>query len=753
VPSHRRFYVVVLVLALAVGSLATAAQVTAADAFTPSTFDLGKAGPAPFETHGSVTQIWLLGARPGQTLWLTKGNGRVVAQGVADAQGAKIFRDLPTGGGYRVVAKNHGAVVASPSLTVTGMDDAPAADVYQHQPINAGYGYLRTRDGTLLSINVKLPGPPDKGPYPTVIEYSGYSPADPDAPQPSELIASVLGYATVGVNIRGTGCSGGAFQFFEPLQSTDGYDVVETIAAQPWVAFHQVGMVGISYPGITQLFVAQTRPPHLAAIAPLSVIADTARGTLDPGGIFNNGFALSWAQDRQHDAEAAPASGQAWAGRRINAGDTTCADNQRLRGQAPNVLQMIEDNKYWTDKVAAPLAPELFVNKINAPVFLAGAWQDEQTGAYFANLFDDFTGTDHAYFTATNGSHTDPLSPWIFQRWYEFLSIYVAHKVPSLPPIAPAILTVIGSQVFGTTDLQLPPDRFAGITDYAQAKALYEHDPRVRILFDNGAGGAPGVPTPRFELDFSKWPVNGTTAKRWYFASGGGLRSEVPPNSATDSYRYDPSHSQATTITGPDINVWTTLPNFNWPANTPGTALAYQTAPLTADTAMVGNGSVDLWLQSTATDTDLQVTLTEVRPDGNETYVQSGWLRASDRALAPNATTLRPVHPFTQDAVRPIPAGKFVTARVELFPFAHVFHKGSRLRVIIDAPGATRPRWQFDALPANGTVINKIGRGAASPSSIVLPVVSGATLPALGLPPCPSLRGQPCRPTAAIPNN
>ena len=49
--------------------------------------------------------------------------------------------------------------------------------------------------------------------------------------------------------MRGTGCSGGAFDFFEQLQSTDGYDAIETIAAQPWVAHHKVGMVGLSYPG------------------------------------------------------------------------------------------------------------------------------------------------------------------------------------------------------------------------------------------------------------------------------------------------------------------------------------------------------------------------------------------------------------------------------------------------------------------------------------------------------------------------
>ena len=104
--------------------------------------------------------------------------------------------------------------------------------------------------------------------------------------------------------MRGTGCSGGAFSFFERLQSLDGYDVIETVARQPWVLGHRVGMIGISYGGISQLFVAATDPPHLAAIAPLSVIDNTAT-TLYPGGILNTGFALPYANARDHDAEAA----------------------------------------------------------------------------------------------------------------------------------------------------------------------------------------------------------------------------------------------------------------------------------------------------------------------------------------------------------------------------------------------------------------------------------------------------------------
>ena len=62
--------------------------------------------------------------------------------------------------------------------------------------------------------------------------------------------------------MRGTGCSGGAFDYFETLQSLDGYDAIETVARQPWVLHNKVGMLGISYGGISQLFVAATRPPQ-----------------------------------------------------------------------------------------------------------------------------------------------------------------------------------------------------------------------------------------------------------------------------------------------------------------------------------------------------------------------------------------------------------------------------------------------------------------------------------------------------------
>lgn len=47
---------------------------------------------------------------------------------------------------------------------------------------------------------------------------------------------------------------GGVFDVFNRAQQVDGYDVVEAVARQPWVRGNKVGMIGLSYSGITQLY-------------------------------------------------------------------------------------------------------------------------------------------------------------------------------------------------------------------------------------------------------------------------------------------------------------------------------------------------------------------------------------------------------------------------------------------------------------------------------------------------------------------
>ncbi len=703
--------------------------------------------PAPpvspeFRVEPGTEQVTVTGAVPGRPFDLLDGDGAVVAATAADDFGAIVFRDLPGGATFRVAADG----VSSDPVTTFVRSDHPAPAFYAEQRLpTGGLGYLTTRDGTTLSAAVWLPGDPAGGPYPTVVEYSGYDPSDPDAAGFADLFTA-LGYAYVGVNMRGTGCSGGSFDYFEYAQSLDGYDAIETVAAQPWVLGNRVGMVGISYPGISQLFVAQTRPPSLAAITPLSVIADTALSTLYPGGILNTGFAVPWAADR---VEQARPEGRPWVSDRITAGDGTCADNQQLRLQSPDLFGLIDANEFWTDDVAAELAPRLFVDQITVPTLLAGTWHDEQTGGHFPTMLDQFTGTDHFYASLTNGLHIDALGPAVLPRLIEFLDLYVAERTPSLA-VARLVAPIAGTGLFGTSDVALPTDdRFSGLT-HAEALAAFESEPPIRVLFEQGAadGFGPRTPIARFEAEFDAWPVPEAEAIAWYLTDDGTLADAPEVAAGESSYLALPDATPPTWFDESSGSIWSVDATYDWQEGGAGTFAAWATVPLSDERVIVGSGSVDLWMASDfltgpAGDTDVEVTISEIRPDGQELYVQSGWLRASRRALDESASTeLRPVHTHRERDAEPLPGAGFELVRVELFPFAHAFRAGSRIRLVVDAPGGQRPLWEFDTISGGEEVT--IAHGGDFRSRVVLPVVDNVDAPD-GYPACDALRGQPCR--------
>ena len=91
-----------------------------------------------------------------------------------------------------------------------------------------------------------------------------------------------------------------------------------------------------------------------------------------------------------------------------------------------------------------------------------------------------------------------------------------------------------------------------------------------------------------------------------------------------------------------------------------------------------------------------------------------------------------------------MPADEFVKVRVAINPVAHVFRKGSKLRLSVAAPGGDRTRWSFESAPPPPDAQVWIARSADHPSSVLLPLATSvkATTKA---PPCPGRRGQPCR--------
>jgi hypothetical protein len=229
-----------------------------------------------------------------------------------------------------------------------------------------------------------------------------------------------------------------------------------------------------------------------------------------------------------------------------------------------------------------------------------------------------------------------------------------------------------------------------------------------------------------------------------YFGANGKLGRKRPHGKKMDSYRPDPAARPMSSL--PTGSAWDVIPPYEWLPLVDGTAVAYATPPLKKSLTVVGPGSVDLWLRSSAADSDIQVTLSEIRPDGQETYVQSGYLRASHRKLDDaRSTATHPVQTHLLEDAAPLPAGEFVPVRVELYSVAHVFRKGSRVRVSLEAPGGDRVAWAFDTPPTDGQVVNEIARGGKRASKLVLSVVPTSKDTPTELPPCPSLRGQPCR--------
>jgi predicted acyl esterase len=776
------------------------ARVGATPALTALALCLAAAGSASaFTARGSAEQVDVTGLAANAQVSLLSSSGASVSTQDADALGGVLFRNVKPGGGYRVRVASTGET-SSPVAVHSDASKPWNPQIYTQEIADNGYTYLTTRDGTQLAIDVHpptspagepglpsmfhfptlpIPGVPTASytpPYPTLIEYSGYGYANPAGPENGiAVLANLMGFAVVDVNMRGTGCSGGAYDFFEALQNLDGYDVIETIAHQPWVLGNKVGMLGISYGGISQLFTAQTKPAGLEAIAPLSVIDSTAT-TLYPGGTLNTGFAVAWAEQRQQNAEpASPGHGQAWASKRIEEGDQTCAANQALHGEAANLMEKIKANSTYDPSVADPLDPVTFVHKIDVPTFMACQWEDEQTGGHCADLAEHLSGTPRKWFTFTNGAHVDSLDPYTYDRLYDFLELYVAHQAPIVnAAVVHAAAPVVYQEAMGLpkTDLvTLPSDAIQEQPTYEAALSAFEALPQVHVLFDNGAGTSPtgsntaGDPYPGFEQSFSKFPIPGTKARSWYLGPGGTLNESAPVAEGSDFYTSDANAVPLTDYSSDTGSggLWGNASQWewNWPQPAAGTAVSYVSAPLAASTTAIGAGAVHLWVRSSTPDVDLQATVSEVRPDGDETFVQDGWIRASERKLASTAnnmlkqapSTLQPIPSFLASDVEPMPAGEYVPVVLPLYFEGHAYRAGSRIRVTIAAPNGTEPVWSFgQTQPEGGTAMESIAFSPSMPSSLVLPVVPGVGVPT-GLPPCPSLRNEPCRPYAPLVND
>ena len=573
-----------------------------------------------------------------------------------------------------------------------------AATVHTH-------GYLTTRDGTKLRYDVLRPD--GNARHPVLINYEGYA-AGSDATDNGVSVYSdrllKRGYALVGVSVRGTGCSEGVFDPFALTMGRDGADAVEWAARQPW-SNGRVGMIGISFGAITQLLTAADRPPHLRAIAPDSATSDLYRDVTYPGGVLEYDFTFAWTGVQKEGGYAYATTGAP------ADGDVQCEKNfaqHELANEQPQyfIPTLILQNPFDDDSSNKWIrrAPNSGFGRINVPTYLFNQWQDEQLPARIYDSLGMFGKPRKLWANFSNGNHGRPLySP----RDQAMILAFLDHFVRGV------------KNRFEKTTPHLSIDMETAITRH-------------------GKGNEPAWSIKRRGLNAGAKPLP------WYFSSGGAL-SRATPRGATgaDSYDY-PRPAPDVTEPGPTLGEHS-VGQLTWKGPVvPGGSLAYTTPRLKKTLVVAGPASLDLWLKSTGTDTDLEATVTEVRPDGQETYVQRGWLRASHRKLDPRrSTVLRPFQTHRRADAASLVPGRPTKLRLEIFPFAHAFRAGSRLRVWIEAPTGHTGFWAFQPVPQNA--VNTVLRDRKHPSRLVLGQLPGET--AHGpLPPCDSLRNQPCRP-------
>ena len=397
-----------------------------------------------------------------------------------------------------------------------------------------------------------------------------------------------------------------------------------------------------------------------------------------------------------------------------------------LHGEAADLSAKIAANSHYDAAVADPLDPVTFVNKIKVPVFMACQWEDEQTGGHCPELVRHFTGTTQKWFTFTNGAHIDSLDPDTYNRWYDFLELFVAHQAP----IVNAAITHAAAPVIYQTAMGLPQ------TDVGHAAGRPDPgDPDVQrgARRVRAAPAGPGAVRQRRRriahrhLDAGR-PLSRVRAGLLVVPDPGHDRAHVVPRAARSARRPRRRRARGSTrsprtrtrfpLTDYGSNTGTgglwgnaSQWQWNWQQNPSGTAVSYVSAPLTANTTVIGSGAVDLWVRSSTPDVDLQATISEVRPDGNETFVQNGWIRASERKLSTDSnnmfkqpsTALEPIPTFTAADASPMPAGQFVKVVVPLYYEGHAYRAGSRIRVTIAAPNGTQPVWSFGQTVPNGS--------------------------------------------------
>lgn len=591
------------------------------------------------------------------------------------------------------------------------------------------------RDGILLAADL-FTTDPDPGPRPVILERTPYGRREKRGsdqsrhgqplPTPEEISAFFVraGYHVVRQDARGRGDSQGTFVKYLG-EGPDGADTVEWIATQPWCD-GRVAMTGVSYSAHVQSAAAAEAPPHLAAMFMDSGgFASAYEAGMRMGGAFEL-KQVTWAfrhGEESPEASRDPLVRKAFA-------ETDLRDWFSVLPWRPGVSPLRHVTAYER--------------------YLLEQWNHDAFGAYWKQPAIYGRGSYERFPDVPTLHMASWYDPYVRSTIENFRTLDRLKTAPTYLVMGPwthgaRCVTHAGDVDFGP-EATLSGNLDASYLHFRRrwfnaalgAGEMGDTIPKVQYFLMGGGDGRRDTAGRmqhggHWETD-TRWPPTAAQETPFYCTVDGTLSRRRPRAPAAHvAYDFDP-HDPVPTLGGqitsgepvmsggafdqvPDARFYGARKPY-LPLNTRPDVISLVTEPLTRPLRVTGPVTAQLYVSSTAPDTDFTVKLIDVHPP-NEDY---------PHGFAMNLTEgiFRCRFHRSFEHPEPLKPDKVYQIKITAPDTANVFHTGHRLRV--DISSSNFPRFDVNSntgQPEAATrrkvvATNRVHMDAEHPSAILL---------------------------------
>jgi uncharacterized protein len=553
---------------------------------------------------------------------------------------------------------------------------------------------MKTRDGVTLYADVFRPKA--DGQFPVLLQRTPYGKSNDIS---IALRGAARGYVMIVQDVRGRFASEGEWYVFKH-ESEDGYDAVEWAAALPY-SNGKVGMFGGSYVGATQMLAAIAHPPHLAGICPFVTGSNYHENWTYQGGAFEQWFSESWTSRLAKDT---------FDRQLTRATDAVVGDSQLPLASYP----LFNTSGFRTSELMASLAP-YYLDWLAHPAY-DDYWRAWSIQEHYADI-------------------TVPMLS--IAAWYDIFQGGSLQNYVGLKNQAGSEAARRGQHLLVTLGGHAGQERKVGDVDFG-AVAEFNDDDATLDWYDYLFKGAPNEfaqkPVTIFVMGLNQWrqeddwPLARAKNTKYFLHSqgaansaggNGSLSTKAPNSEPPDHYVYDPANP-VPTIGGPlccDPAHLKPGARDQRPAETRADVLVYSTRAFPEDVEVTGPVNVELYVESSALDTDFTAKLVDVGPDGFARNLTDGIIRARYRDSREKAELLKP--------------GEVYKLTIDLWSTSNVFLKGHALRLEISSSNFPRFDRNLNTAesPESGqqfiSATNVIFHDHKHPSALILPIVAG----------------------------